>query len=97
MKRGFRGKGPPKRPRKPPAPIMKIARPGIEEMIRRLQKIDSDEIAEQLLSKARAWPRIVAGRPKEEIKKVRMQAGEMLLEFNRRFSDVDGEGPIRTS
>lgn len=94
-KRGLAG--PPKKPKRPPAPIMKLARPGMKEMIRRLQKIDSDEKSQQLLARAKAWPRIVAGRSKEEIKKVRMQAGEMLVEFNRRYSDEDGEGRIRTS
>ena len=89
--------GPPKRPKRPPKPIMKIARPGIEEMIGRLQKMDPDERKQQLLARAKSWPRVVAGRPKEEIKEIKMQAGEMLVEFNRRWSDEDGGGPIRTS
>jgi len=69
----------------------------MEEMIARLEKMDSDEMNQELLTRARSWPRIVAGRPKEEIKQVRMQAGEMLVEFNRKYSDEDGRGPIRTS
>lgn len=89
--------GPPKRPKRPPKPIMKIARPGIEEMIGRLQKMDPDERKQQLLARAKSWPRVVAGRPKEEIKEIKMQAGEMLVEFNRRYSDEDSGGPIRTS
>ena len=89
--------GPPKRSKRPPAPIMKLARPGMKEMIGRLQKMDSDEKKQQLLARAKAWPRVVAGRPKEEIKEVRRQAGEMLVEFNIRYSDEDGGGLIRTS
>ena len=89
--------GSPKRPKRPPKPIMKLARPGIKEMIERLQKMDLDEGKQQLLARAKSWPRVVAGRPKEEVKEVKMQAGEMLEEFNRRYSDEDGGGLIRTS
>ena len=89
--------GPPKRSKHPPAPIMKLARPGMKEMIGRLQKMDPDERKQQLLARAKSWPRVVVGRPKEEIKEIKMQAGEMLEEFNRRYSDEDGGGPIRTS
>lgn len=87
----------PMKPKRPPKPIMKLARPGIKEMIGRLQKMGPDERKQQLLDRAKSWPRIVAGRPKEEIKEVRMQAGEMLEEFNRRYSEEDGGGPIRTN
>ena len=87
----------PTRPKRPPKPLMKIARPGIKEMTRRLQKMDPDERKQQLLIRAKSWPRIVAGKTKEEIKEVRMQAGEMLVEFNRRWSDEDGGGQIRVS
>jgi hypothetical protein len=89
--------GLPKTPKRPSKPLMKLARPSIEEMTRRLQKMDPDERKQQLLIRAKSWPRIVAGKTKEEIKEVRMQAGEMLVEFNRRWSDEDGGGPIRTS
>ena len=87
----------PMKPKRPSKPLMKLARPGIEKMIRRLKKMDPDERKQQLLIRAKSWPRIVAGKTKEEIKEVRMQAGEMLVEFNRRWSDEDGGGPIRTS
>ena len=86
----------PMRPKRPPRPIMRLARPGMEEMIERLQKMELDERRGELLGRARSWPRFVAGLPKDEIKEVRLQAGEMLEEFNRRYSDEDGGGRIRT-
>ena len=91
------GDGPPKKPKRPPKPLMKIARPGIKEMTRRLQKMDPDERKQQLLIRAKSWPTIVAGKTKEEIKEIKIQAGEMLVEFNRRWSDEDGGGQIRVS
>ncbi len=86
----------PKRRKNAPKPIMKIARPGMEELINRLQNLEPNNAKKKLLEKAKAWPKFVAGRPKEEIKQVRQEAGEILEEFNQRFSHEDGKGPIRT-
>ena len=69
----------------------------MEEMIIRIKNMDPSVAKRELLERAEAWPRFVAGLPKEEIKQVRQQAGEILDEFNRRFSDEDGKGPIRTN
>jgi len=76
---------------------MKIARPGMEEMISRIQNLEPNDAKRELLERAEKWPRFVAGLPKEEIKQVRQQAGEILEEFNRRFSHEDGKGQIRTA
>jgi ElaB/YqjD/DUF883 family membrane-anchored ribosome-binding protein len=86
----------PKRPKEPPKPLMRIARPGMEEMISRIQDLAPNDAKRELLERAEAWPRYVAGLPKDQIKQVRQQAGEMLEEFNQRFSHEDGKGPIRT-
>ena len=82
--------------KKPPAPLMKIARPGMEELITRIQNLEQNIAKQKLLEKAKAWPKFVAGRPKAEIKQIRQEAGEILVEFNRRYSHEDGQGPIRT-
>ena len=89
---------PPKRPKEPPKPLMKFARPAMRTMIWRLEKIlrdeDNSDIAD-LLQRSRAWPTSAVDRSKEEVMEIRKRAGALVMEFNQRWSDKDDDGFIK--
>jgi len=62
---------------------MKFARPAIEEMIEKLEGMDQDDQEiRDLIDRAREWPQNAVGLPKEEVKKIKQMAGNLIYDFN---------------
>ena len=89
---------PAKPPKDPPKPLMRFARPAMRTLVSRLENmLRADEIADiaELLQRSRAWPTSALHRSKEEVIEIRELAGALVMEFNRKHSDRDGEDFIK--
>ena len=83
---------PPLPPKKPKEPLMRFARPAMREMINRLEilyKETSDHKISEFIKEAKSWPQNASGLPKEQVKRIKQRAGELLFRFNSEYAGND--------
>jgi len=74
-------------------PLMKFARPAIGEIIERLEGMDQDDSeVKELLERAKNWRPFAVGIPKEEVKSIRQEAGNLIYDFN---TGVGSDEPVK--
>ena len=86
-----------KRPKEPPKPLMKFARPAMKKMILRVEKmlvVEDDTSISDFLQRSRAWPTNARYKTKEEVAEIKKLAGSLVMEFNREHSHRDSGGFI---
>ena len=90
----------PKRPRNPPTFPLRMSREKIDKISLRLasMKAEVPQAAvikvNQLESQITTWPRFAAGISKQRKEEIRLEAGQIISDFNFHLSDLDSQGRV---
>ena len=85
----------PKKPKKPPSVLLRIARKKyFPNITRRLDLMETDEGIEKLKNRIKDWyvGADSFNKSKEKINDLKLEAGQIIVDFNYWFSDRDDEG-----